>query len=323
MGREPRWVPPHSLQHVTDVTFQNRVLLRPSEQLAERFLGVLGRAQKEHEMVICGAVVLSSHYHLLLRPRDAEHLADFMCFLKTNISKEIGTRLHGWEGFFFDDRYHNVTVSEEEEAQVRILYYLLAQGTKEFLVERVLDWPGVHCARSLIDGSPMEGRWIDRTAERKARSRKGGTELREEIFASNETVEFSPLPCWQHLEERTWRHQVAGLVEKIDREAAAEREATGRRVLGVEAVMSVEPTKRPGKVEKSPKKRFHAASRQALRALIEAWSGVLAVYREASAKLRAGDRSAEFPEGTFPPALPFVPFPQEMPGTLEARGRPS
>ncbi|MCG8458871.1 MAG: transposase [Holophagales bacterium] len=316
-------MPPHSLQHVTDVTFQNRFLLCPSEELNQRFLGVLGKAQKEFEMPIYGAVVLSTHLHLLLRPRDGEHLAGFMCFFKTNLSKEIGTRMRGWTGSFFDDRYHNVTVSDEEEAQVRILYYLLAQGTKEFLVEKVLDWPGVHCARSLIEGTPMEGRWIDRTAERRARSRKGGEAMAEEAFASKETVELSPLPCWEHLEERGWRESVAGLVAEIDREAAAERRLTGRRCLGVRGILAVDPTAQLVEVEKSPKKRFHAASREVLERLLEIWSGVLAVYREASARLRAGDRSVEFPEGTFPPALPFVPFSEKTLGTWEARGRPA
>ncbi len=33
----------------------------------------------------------------------------------------------------------------------------------------------------------------------------------------------------------------------------------------------------------------------------------------APARLRAGDRMANFPEGTFPPGLPFIPF---------ARGQP-
>ncbi|MCG8462978.1 MAG: hypothetical protein MI919_42380, partial [Holophagales bacterium] len=71
------------------------------------------------------------------------------------------------------------------------------------------------------------------------------------------------------------------------------------------------------------KKRFHASSRKELERLLEIWSGVLEVYREASARLRAGYRTAEFPEGTFPPALPFVPFSPTTPGTLETRGRPS
>jgi hypothetical protein len=32
----------------------------------------------------------------------------------------------------------------------------------------------------------------------------------------------------------------------------------------------------------------------------------VAAFREAAEQLRAGDRSAKFPEGSFPPGLPFV-----------------
>ncbi|MCG8460123.1 MAG: hypothetical protein MI919_27895, partial [Holophagales bacterium] len=93
MGREPRYVPPNSLQHIIGVTFQNRCLLCPSAEVNDRFLGVLGRAQRRHAMPIFGVSVLSTHYHLVARPRDGEHLADFMCFLQTNLSKVIGGRL--------------------------------------------------------------------------------------------------------------------------------------------------------------------------------------------------------------------------------------
>jgi hypothetical protein len=32
----------------------------------------------------------------------------------------------------------------------------------------------------------------------------------------------------------------------------------------------------------------------------------VAAFREAAEQLRAGDRSAKFPDGSFPPSLPFV-----------------
>jgi hypothetical protein len=53
----------------------------------------------------------------------------------------------------------------------------------------------------------------------------------------------------------------------------------------------------------------------------EAYREVIAAFREASARLREGDLEAEFPEGTFPPGLPFVPFPSTVLAT--ARGDPS
>ena len=53
MGRDIRYIPPHSLQHVTDVTFQNRRFLRPSKDVNERLIGILGRAQKKYDKLNC------------------------------------------------------------------------------------------------------------------------------------------------------------------------------------------------------------------------------------------------------------------------------
>ena len=40
--------------------------------------------------------------------------------------------------------------------------------------------------------------------------------------------------------------------------------------------------------------------------MYETYAWFVACFREAAAKLRAGDRLVRFPEGSFPPGLPFV-----------------
>lgn len=319
MPRNPRFVPPHSLQHVTDVIAQNRFLLTPTPQLNDRFLGVLGKAQESFSMTICAAVVLSNHYHLLLRPRDGKHLADFMCFLKTNLAKEIGRRLQGFTGPFFDRRYHATTVSDEEAAQISVLRYVLSHGVKEFLVDTVQQWPGVHCATALIEGHSMGGRWYDRSAENAARQRSA-TPVDEEDFASQQDVTFAPLPCWQHLSETTWRHYVMEMVEEIDYQGALERKTQARRSFGVASVLAQDPHHRPGEVSRSPQPLFHAASRKTFEAMVAIWQHVIQAYREASELLRKGHHSVTFPDGTFPPSLPFVPFANPTVGVLGVLG---
>ncbi len=314
MARDPRYILPNSLQHVVDVVHQNRYLLCPSEELNGLFLGVLGRAQRKYDMTICAAVALCSHYHLLLRPRDGKHLADFMCFLKTNLAKTIGHRFRGVVGHFFARRYHASMVSDEEAAQCRVLRYILSHGVKENLVDSVLAWPGVHSAGSMIDGRSMTGHWVDRSSSGAREGRGSGRVI-------TESVVLSPLPCWDHLVPLDWRRAVRDMVGDIDRQAAAERRLSGKPSLGVAAVLAQDPYYAPGEVEMSPQPRFHAVSKEVLASLVEAWSQVLAAFATASTALRAGDRSARFPEGMFPPALPFVPFgsPDGMP---LGRGQP-
>ena len=50
----------------------------------------------------------------------------------------------------------------------------------------------------------------------------------------------------------------------------------------------------------------HAVSKAARLALYQSYAWFVAAFREAAEKLRRGDRTACFPAGSFPPALPFV-----------------
>src|SRR5215210_1214603 len=59
----------------------------------------------------------------------------------------------------------------EEEAQIARLKYVLGNGVKEGLVEKVSQWPGVHCVRALVEGETVEGYWFDRSQEYAARQR--------------------------------------------------------------------------------------------------------------------------------------------------------
>ena len=319
MASEIRYFKPHTLVEVTNVTFQNRFLLRPSEEVNDLFLGVVGRAQELYGMRICGIKALSTHVHMLLVPRDAKHLADFMEHVNCNTSKELG-RLHGWDGKLWHDRYHMIPVSDEEEVQIGRLRYLLAQGVASNLVDRAADWPGVHSAAALVEGTPLVGHWYDRTKEHAARQLRRENGVDAEDYARELRVHLEPLPCWEHLPEKKWRRQVDALISGIDEEGARRRLLTGKRSLGVKKILRVRPTRRPGKVDKSPKPRFHAFKESVLKRLRKAYRQVVQAHREASEKLLSGDRSAEFPEGTFPPALPFVPFGESL--IERARGQP-
>jgi hypothetical protein len=165
-------------------------------------------------------------------------------------------------------------------------------------------WPGVHCAGALIEGTPLVGHWFNRTLEFAAR-------LRHEVvgplrYATVETVTFSPIPCWAHLSPVLYRARIDEMVESIEAEAARERERTGASVVGVKAVLACDPLHRPSSLARSPAPRVHAATKAARRAFYEIYAAFVGAFREASERLRRGDRDAPFPAGSFPPALPFV-----------------
>jgi hypothetical protein len=143
----------------------------------------------------------------------------------------------------------------------------------------------------------MTGYVFYRTQEYAARQR--GEAFERYTYATAVTVELSPLPCWRHLSSEQRKIRVAGLLRDIEAEAAAERKATGKEVLGAEAVTSVDPQHRPEKLDRSPAPRFHAYTREAWFMLWETYSWFMAAFRTAAGKLKAGDRAAPFPTGSF------------------------
>ena len=139
-------------------------------------------------------------------------------------------------------------------------------------------------------------------------------------FATKERLEFSPLPCWAHLPEAEWRQRVAELVDEINEEGAQERRKENKKSLGPKKILRRNPHHRPKKVKKSDRPRFHAKDPRVWKRLFEAWREKVSAYRQASARLLAGEEDVEFPEGTFPPHLPFVAYTETI--LVEPRGQP-
>ena len=302
MGRRLRYIPPGGcLVEVTNRTIQGRYLLRPSQQLNELLIGILGRAQRLYGVELHACSVLSNHYHLLLTVKSALQMARFMAYFQGNLAKEAG-RLHRWRGPFRHRRYQHVLVSEEEAAQIGRLRYILANGCKENLVSSPLDWPGVNSTHALLYDEQLQGFWINRTQERFASltTKKDRSQFREP-----ENVRFSPLPCWKGLQSSDFRLHVRDLVTQIEAETAVRHQTDGTQPLGSQTILRLDPHDLTLRSKWSPAPMFHCASKQARSALREAYGLFCSAFRQAANSLRAGDSLAVFPEGAFPPAMPF------------------
>ena len=294
---------PGAVVEITQRTIQGRYLFKPSPRLNAIVVGCLARAQKLTGAQVHAVAMMSNHFHLLLSFETVEQMSRFMCHLKTNISKEVG-RIHDWEGSLFAGRYASIPLSDEPEIQVERLKYILSQGAKEGLVLSPRDWPGVHAARALAEGQPLRGVWVDRTKLYQARQKDRS--VREADFTHEEELHLAPLPCWADLDDATRRREVNRLLEEIEVKTLEKHRREGTVPLGAEAIRRRQPDERPNRLAKSPRPRFHAATKAAFQALLEGYREVYAEYRAAAERLASGDRNVVFPENCFPPRLPFV-----------------
>ncbi len=283
-------------------TIQGRFLLRPSDELNDLVVGVLGRAQEKYAMLIHAFVAMGNHVHLLCSPRHAAHLAAFMAFVASNIAREAG-RLHDWRERFWRRRYVAIVVADVT-AQVARLKYILRNGCKEGLVASPGLWPGASCVRALAHDEPVRGTWFDRTAEYQARRR--GETVHGRQFASEVRVRLAPLPCWREVSPEQRRTLCRHMIAEVEQEARAQAEAKRRGFMGVAKILAQDPHSRPAQSDRSPAPPVHASTRAARNGFLAGYRAFVDAFRAAAAALRRGVRDVEFPLHAFPPALPFT-----------------
>lgn len=293
MARDLRFlIRPYGLVELTLRTIQQRFLLRPSRQLNSLVVGVLARAQTMTKLRIHGVVIMSNHLHILASPATVEQMSRFMQHIATNLSKEVG-RLHDWSGPLFARRYSSIPVSDEPEAQIARLRYLLSHGAKEDLVVSPRQWPGVHCATALSTGKPLHGIWIDR--------RTGGQRANQQPPTSPMQLVLEPLPCWAHCSSRVVQADIRSMVRDIETETKSRHRLSGTKVLGSKSIRALHPHHRPRTESRRPRPRFHTARSKTRSSLLERYRLFVSHYRSAARRLHVQAKSIAFPENCFPP----------------------
>jgi hypothetical protein len=281
--------------------------LRPSQKFNQIALGVLALAQKQTDVQIHAFVFMSGHYHLLITVQDALQLSRFMCFLNSNLAREAG-RLHDWHTIVWGHRFRSILVSDEPGAQEKRLLYLLAHGVKEALVDSPRAWPGLHFAKSILDDESLVGTWIDRKKMHEAKQRTGKKQDPTD-FTTEHQVCLEPMPHLAHLTPKQYRTHIADAVGEIEERHRRIRIRDAIPLMGVQQVCKLHPHTRPKRIKRSPAPAFHTFTPLFFKMLRQAYSQFLEAYRIAADRLRKGDSEAQFPQGCFPPALPFVPPP--------------
>ncbi|MEP6652237.1 MAG: transposase [Myxococcales bacterium] len=287
---------------VTARTVASRFLLRPDRKTNELVLGVIGRAQHLYRVRIIAFTVMSNHLHALVEVDHAAQLAAFMQHALSNIAKEVG-RHHSWLGPFWSRRYRAIVVADAASQSAR-LRYVLCQGLKEGLIDRVERWPGVSSFKALTTGQPLQGVWHDRSAEYEAK-RRG---IKPESVETKETyqIHLTVLPALAGVETEEYRRFVRDLVREEESSAAALRAEAGKRgVVGARRVLQENPHNTPLESNHSPAPFVHAACGMVRTAFKTAYAAFVDAFTLAASALRAG-QTADFPEGSFPPSAPFV-----------------
>ncbi len=309
----PRYLPEGALVEVTMRVLHSLFLLRPSPSTNQIVKGVFARAQQRYGVEVHVFNAMSNHMHLLVSPGNQRDLSRFMRYVNSNIARKIG-RLHNWKERFWARRYQAIVVSDEGEAQLARMRYILEQGPKEGLVASPEQWPGANCVQALLDGDErLYGVWHDATSE--YLDRKKGGKIKSKRYQRTEVLFLTPLPALRHLPKELQISTIRAMVEDIREQTRLRHERNGTRPLGVPAILSQDPLQSPHRSKRSPAPAVHAVTREARRLFFEGLYEFRRAYRAAALRLRQG-LPATFPPHCFPPALPYTPATRGRPPDL-------
>ena len=296
--------------HIISKTLRGEFLLAPKKHTASLTAGVVAKAQANWpEVRLYGYAFMSNHFHLMVSG-ESEEISAFVGFIKREISRRLGQR-YDLSGSLWHSRFLS-TALPTPESQEQCLAYILSQGVKEDLVEHPSQWPGLHCAKSLLHGEVVKGLWLNGTDygdARRDQERSGHrVVVRKSDFEETLLINLTPIGPWDHLDERSRRQVAEEMVGTIVAEAAAKRREEGIRVVGWKAVIRMSIFKRvppPTPPWWQKRRRQITAWARMSDALTQEYLTLYwrfqEAFRAASDCLRALEE-ASFPEGSWSPA---------------------
>lgn len=280
----PRRVLPNQTYLVTRRCLGRHFLLRPDDSLNNAFVYCLALAAKKHEVAVHALCAMSNHYHLVITDTQGR-LPDFMAWFNRQLAMCV-KRLRRWDEVVWEPNvaYSAVELGGPSEVLDKVAYVLL-NPVSAALVRSAERWPGAVSTLEVVRRGSMDAKrpavWFKDNAPERVR------------------LGLSVPPCVS---------DHAGYVQGLDTfvthrlgQLRAELGRQGRRCLGRARVRQTGVTERP--TTKKPRfgcsPTFSALTGAAWRAAAERLRAFRLAYREAYRVWRSGQRSVEFPAGTW------------------------
>jgi hypothetical protein len=227
---------------------------------------------------------MSNHVHLVVTDVDGR-LPEFCEWLFRTVAQCI-KGVHGIRESVWSDGSYSAVRLETEEAIVDKLAYVIANPVTAGLVREARQWPGVISRPSDMygaeHGDERPAGWFHESQDESAQ------------------IALCAPPCFEGRVDELVA-AVRDMVAEREKLAAEELRRSGRRVLGVERVLDVDPFDAPSTAEAERVRNpvFAAVTATARKAAVRALRDWRRAYANAWARWRAGDHAAAFPYGTW------------------------
>jgi REP element-mobilizing transposase RayT len=280
----PRQVLPGQFYLITRRCCQRQLLLRPDAATNNAFRYCLIDAALRCEIDVLLPCAMSNHYHVVIYDR-AGRYPEFIEHLHKLLARSQNALRGRWENFWSCEQTCVVNLVDRE-AVIDKLVYTATNPVLDHLVDRAHHWPGVNGLAALLGGHPLRA-----------------TRPLHFFRPNGPMADALELPLTIPSELGPADEVLAALrerVQAIELERAADRQRTGRRVLGRRAVLAQSWRDYPASHAPRRNLRPRVAARSK-------WHRIEALlrnrtfaeeYADARSRWRAG-MPAVFPPGTY------------------------
>ncbi len=127
MSRPRRHVHPGGSHfEITTRVLQRRYLIPTGAHFRSITIGIMARAKELYPVELYAFGGLQNHLRMLLGAAEVDRLAGFVGYVKSNMAREAN-RIVDWNEKYWGRRYRAIEISDEEQAWVDRLRYVISQ----------------------------------------------------------------------------------------------------------------------------------------------------------------------------------------------------
>ncbi|HEY0707830.1 MAG TPA: hypothetical protein VGG33_13585 [Polyangia bacterium] len=296
----PREIVPGRVYLVTRRCTQRQFLLRPDAETNNAFIYCLGYAAQRAAIKIVAFLASSNHYHAVVIDSDGR-IPQFLEEFHRLVARHQNALRGRSENVWSTEQTSLVELVGESTALAKVIY-TLANPVKDHLVAVAHHWPGASSLRATSHGETVSARRPLRFFRKEGQMPP--------------TIKFRchRIPGWEKMADDLYAAAINDGIKEVETIAAADRQRTGRSLLGRKAILGQSPNERPTSVPKKSSAHQKVASlsgwmKAEARARLKAFR---AAYEAARQAWLQGERIL-FPQGTWWlkrfAAVPCEPFP--------------
>lgn len=298
------------------MSVEEGLVFPPNPFINHLVASLLGRAQEQHPVKVCHFLVEPTHIHMLLKVDNPDDVRGFMERFKTESAHAINRLLGRKKRTIWCAGYDSPVVINPERVMEKIIY-LYSNPVKDMLVQMLGEYPGLSSWEAFNGGlTKISGSRIYRSKIRRLARPK--LQLREWLALKTHYVETAPYETALLLSPDAWmatfdipkeealriNQEIKECVARECEEHNTKRIKEGKPIIGAKRLV-LEAINAPYVPNRTGRRMWCLSSDIPKRvAFIQFVKSLIAKAKEVLAKWRAGDYTAKYPLGLYPPSLP-------------------